>query len=243
MAVHEHELVPVARGVAHDHEAAVEVEELGGEALVDGVAATGGRLRTKRRQGEQTGVDGADRLVEGIGEIGAVEVVREVRRVVGEGGGDERALVHVVAAVGVGVDLLEEDEVGSRAVLVDRGDERDVAVGAGKLALLAHGARMLAHGLGAVGEIALVHEEGVVGRVGAEADVVGHRRVGLSHVDGAWRRRGGGDLGGGVVRDARVVGLEIDDVDAQHRHGEKNDGEDGGEYVLDDLGHDLSPFN
>ena len=237
VVVDQDELVSVGGGDAAHAEAAVEVEVLPGEALVDGIAAAhdGGLVDTRER--EQAGAHAAVRVAEGIGQKRAVEVRGERGLHARERLLEHGALVHVVAAVGVVVNLLEQAEVG-----VEPLQGGDGAVGAGKHALLAHRRSVLASHGRAVGHDAGVHEEGVVGGVGAKADVVGGHRIRPARLDlGHARRACALALDRDAVLDAAVGRLQIGDIPTHHdHHGSDHDG-NGLEKNLHGTGHDTTP--
>ena len=236
MAVDHDELAAVGGGVAHDREAAVEVEVLRREGLVDRVAAADGLGGLAGGEREQAGVHAAVEVGDGVGQEGGVEVRGEVGGVPGEGLLEGGPLVHVVAAVRVHVHLLEQHEV--RPLPVAQPDDGPDGARRGLLDGFARdGGAALARGGGAVSRGARVHEEGELGGVCPEAHVVGDGRELLAHGDGLACGLRPARLEGDAVLDAVVGELEVRGVPRDDGGGERDDERDAPQDAPGDDGH------
>ena len=213
MQVIEHQLPAVFHRDAADGVAAVQVDELHDARLDRQRAAYGGRDRMARER-HDTGLVRAVGVNKRIEEVGTVIILRKDLAALAavHRAHDVGALVDVVAARAVGVDLLKEGKVGRKVF-----DERDLA------------AHILSNGLPAAGAalLAAVHEEAVIVAVRAEAHVGRRNAVGDAGLRRALHRQrafaAGRVILHGELHDverlpvlhAVVRGKDIDDV-SQH---------------------------
>ena len=234
MVVDEHEVGTVGNGNALDEEATVQIEELRREPIVNREAAAHGGLHARVGKRQQAGIHDAVHLGNRIREERRVEVHGKRRTHVGEGLLDSRLLIHIVTARRVGIDLLEQ-----REIRIDLANQIDGALGASAHAFFARGNRVRTHLVRAVLHDAFVHEERVIGRVGAEPDVVGGRGVFLVHLQRNFSHIVL-DIDWLLVGDAVVGDHQIGDVASHDDHDQQDDSEEHCKNTLDGFAHSHS---
>ena len=108
-------LAPVHRQPL-DRKAPVQVEKFGGKALVYRVTAALSSIHGIAAQRQQSGVDNAVGLIDRVKEIGRVEIAGIDGAFVGKGLRQPLALIHLIAAGGFLVHLLQQQEIGVQAL-------------------------------------------------------------------------------------------------------------------------------
>ena len=202
----QHQLFAALRRDAADGIAAIQIQQLH-EAALHRQLHPVRRRDVHRREGQQPGLRRAVGLRQRVQQVGRVVVLAEHAALVKQGGVQRLPLVHMVAAGGVRVHLLQEIEI--RVLLLEiPGD----GVHVGRQALLRPGA----------GLRAAVHEEAVVLLVGAEADIPRHHRVRLPRRQ---RRRGVRRLHRRqrLVADAVVADEHIGHIRRRQQHHRQQD--------------------